>query len=33
MAIMKGDSFSSSAAAVLRIFVWFRQSVVRKYLQ
>jgi len=29
MAIVKGESFSSSSAA-LRIFVWFRQSIISK---
>ncbi len=32
MGIVKGDSFSSSSFA-LRIFVWFRQSVMSKYLR
>jgi hypothetical protein len=32
MAIVKGESFSSSSAA-LRIFIWFRQSIISKHFE
>jgi len=33
MAIVKGDSFSVPTVDVLRIFVWFRQSIISKYFE